>query len=156
MRRGRKATGLIELAGLRREMRKRPFPLVSPVGAGLVLSQEQSVGEDRKSPASRLVSGFRRETGQSLVEFALILPLVRSILFGIVEFGRGFQSWLTITNAAAYGARTGAVSASGPTIDAATRNAAASLNSANLNVQIANAQGPSGDPLNVRVIYNLP
>lgn len=95
------------------------------------------------------VADLRRESGQSLVEFALILPLVPSILFGIVEFGRGFQSWLAITNAAAYGARTGAVGASAAAIDAATRDAAASLDPNTLNVQITNAQGAPGDPLNV-------
>jgi len=85
-----------------------------------VLLREQSVGEGLKSRSNAPVADLRRDTGQSLVEFALILPLVLSILCGIVEFGRGFQSWLTITNAAAYGARTGAInpSSAGPTIPA--------------------------------------
>lgn len=101
-------------------------------------------------------SALSREAGQSLVEFALVLPLVLSILFGIVEFGRGFQSWLAITNAAAYGARTGAVGASAVAIDTATRDAAASLDPVLLDVQIANAQGPPGTAVNVQVTYDLP
>jgi Flp pilus assembly protein TadG len=121
-----------------------------------VLLHEESVGEGRKSRSNTPVADLRRETGQSLVEFALILPLVLSILFGIVEFGRGFQSWLAITNAAAYGARTGAVGASAAAIDAATRDAAASLDPNILNLQITNAQGAPGDPVNVRVTYDLP
>ena len=116
-----------------------------------MLLHEESVGEGRKSRSNTPVADLRRETGQSLVEFALILPLVLSILFGIVEFGRGFQSWLAITNAAAYGARTGAVGASAAAIDAATRDAAASLDPNILNLQITNAQGAPGDPVNVRV-----
>jgi len=57
-----------------------------------LLFQEKAVAEGRKSQSNTPVADLRRETGQSLVEFALILPLVLSILFGIVEFGRGFQS----------------------------------------------------------------
>ena len=76
----------------------------------------------------------RRDGGQSLVEFALITPLVLALLFGIVEFGRGFQPWLEITNAAAFGARTGAVGASAADIEAATRRAAATLDPAAVTV----------------------
>ncbi|MEP7216672.1 MAG: TadE family protein [Anaerolineaceae bacterium] len=57
--------------------------------------------------------GLRRlrstETGQSLVEFAMVLPLFLVLLFGLVDFGRAFYSWMLITNAAREGARTGAV-----------------------------------------------
>lgn len=38
--------------------------------------------------------------GQTLVEFALTLPILLLLLFGIIEFGRLFQSWITIQNAA--------------------------------------------------------
>ena len=43
--------------------------------------------------------------GQGLVEFALVLPLLLLVLFGIVEFGRIFHAWLTIENAARQAAR---------------------------------------------------
>ena len=118
--------------------------------------QEELSGDGRATRSRVRVSGPRRETGQSLVEFALILPIVLSLLFGIVEFGRGFQSWLTITNAAAFGARTGAIGAPADVVDAATRDAAASLDPTALNVQITNAQGAPGDPVSVRVTYDLP
>ena len=54
------------------------------------------------------------------------------------------------------GARTGAVGASAAAIDAATRDAAASLDPNILNLQITNAQEAPGDPVNVRVTYDLP
>src|SRR5438045_8895737 len=38
--------------------------------------------------------------GQTLVEFALTLPVLLLLLFGIIEFGRIFQAWVTIQNAA--------------------------------------------------------
>lgn len=51
----------------------------------------------------------RRQHGQSLVEFALVMPILILILFGILEFGRIFFSYIVITNAAREGARAGAV-----------------------------------------------
>ena len=49
-----------------------------------------------------------RERGQSLVEFALIVPLFLLLMFAIVDFGMGFYSWITVTNAAREGPRLGA------------------------------------------------
>ena len=43
--------------------------------------------------------------GQSLVEFALILPLFVLFIIGIFELGRAFFSFIAITNAAREGAR---------------------------------------------------
>ena len=47
--------------------------------------------------------------GQSLVEFALVLMPLFVILLGIIQFGFIFNSYVTITNAAREGARTGTV-----------------------------------------------
>lgn len=52
---------------------------------------------------------LRSEKGQSLVELALILPILIVILFGIIEFGRVFHSYLVITHAAREGARYGII-----------------------------------------------
>src|SRR5262245_16550399 len=42
----------------------------------------------------------RRRPGQTLVEFALTLPILLLLIFGIIEFGRIFQAWVTVQNAA--------------------------------------------------------
>ncbi len=42
----------------------------------------------------------RRRRGQTLAEFALTLPLLLLLIFGVVEFGRIFQAWVTIENSA--------------------------------------------------------
>ena len=57
------------------------------------------------------------EAGQSLVEFTMILPLFLVLLFGMVDFGRAFYTWLLVTNAAREGARIAAVQSDQPTID---------------------------------------
>ena len=40
-----------------------------------------------------------RRKAQALVEFSLTLPILLLLTFGIIEFGRLFQSWVTIQNA---------------------------------------------------------
>jgi Flp pilus assembly protein TadG len=47
----------------------------------------------------------RRTRGQSLVEFALVLPIFMLLLAGMVDFGLGLYSYMTIINAAREGGR---------------------------------------------------
>ncbi|HKK00735.1 MAG TPA: TadE/TadG family type IV pilus assembly protein, partial [Desulfuromonadales bacterium] len=51
----------------------------------------------------------RHERGASAVEFALVLPLLLVILFGIIEFGFILYDKAMITNASREGARAGIV-----------------------------------------------
>jgi hypothetical protein len=48
---------------------------------------------------------LRRRRGQTTAEFALTLPILLILLFGIIEFGRIFQAWVTLQNAARTAAR---------------------------------------------------
>jgi Flp pilus assembly protein TadG len=45
------------------------------------------------------------ERGQSLLETAMTLPLLLLVSVGIFEFGRAYQTWQVLTNAAREGAR---------------------------------------------------
>lgn len=47
----------------------------------------------------------RSEAGAELIEFALVLPMLLIVVFGIAEFGIVFQRNMIITNAAREGAR---------------------------------------------------
>ncbi len=47
----------------------------------------------------------KNQEGQSLVEFALVIPLLLIILMGIIEFGLMFNSFIVITNGSREGAR---------------------------------------------------
>lgn len=67
----------------------------------------------------------QKNSGQTLVEFALVLPLLLLLLFGIIEFGRIFQAKLVVTSAAREGARRAIVSGD---IQGAVENAVDSLN----------------------------
>lgn len=53
------------------------------------------------------------EKGQSLAEFALVLPVLLLLLVGIVEIGWGLNSYLTVVDAARDGARLGAKGTAG-------------------------------------------
>ena len=48
---------------------------------------------------------FRSQRGVALIEAALTLPLLLLICVGIIEFGRLYQTWQVMTNAAREGAR---------------------------------------------------
>lgn len=47
----------------------------------------------------------RGSSGQSLIEFALVLPMLLVLVFGIVEFGNAWRHYQLITNTAREGAR---------------------------------------------------
>jgi Flp pilus assembly protein TadG len=47
----------------------------------------------------------RDDRGTALIEMAFTLPLLLLVSVGIIEFGRAFQTWQILTNAAREGAR---------------------------------------------------
>lgn len=47
----------------------------------------------------------QRRKGQTLAEFAITLPILLILVFGIIEFGRVFQAWVTLQNSARTAAR---------------------------------------------------
>jgi len=51
----------------------------------------------------------RRSSGQSLVEFSLVLGPLLLVLLGIIQFGFIFNSYVTMTNSAREGAREGTI-----------------------------------------------
>ncbi|MFQ6001456.1 MAG: TadE/TadG family type IV pilus assembly protein [Anaerolineae bacterium] len=55
------------------------------------------------------VSYLKKEKGQSLVEFAFIIPVLILILMGVFDFGRAFYAYNAISNAAREGARYGTI-----------------------------------------------
>jgi len=65
----------------------------------------ESASRGRPRPRARL----RSRRGQSLVEFALILPVLMIMVFGIIDFGMGLRSYISLTNATREGARFAAI-----------------------------------------------
>jgi Flp pilus assembly protein TadG len=53
---------------------------------------------------------FRSQKGAALLEAAITLPLILLVCVGIFEFGRAYQTWQVLTNAAREGARAAVIS----------------------------------------------
>jgi len=47
---------------------------------------------------------LRRERGQALIEFILVLPMIFLLIMNLVNFGGFFYAWITVANAARAGA----------------------------------------------------
>ena len=51
----------------------------------------------------------KREHGQTMAEFTLVLPVLAILLFGVIQFGIAFNNYLAVTDAVRAGARQAAV-----------------------------------------------
>ena len=91
------------------------------------------------------------ESGQDLIEFALILPLLLLLLLGIMEFGVAVFTYNTVANAAREGARYGIIHpADDAAIEAATRMLTTGLDQGELDIAVAR---PGADTIQVDVTY---
>lgn len=59
--------------------------------------------------SARRRRGWLGERGQAMVEFALIVPMLLIVLFGIIDLGAALYDQVTLASAAQDGARTGAI-----------------------------------------------
>lgn len=78
-----------------------------------------------------------RRHGQSLVEFALILPIFLLVIFGIVDLGRGVYAYNTIQNAARQGVRVAIVDQNTDVIVQEVRDHAVGLDIASSDVTVS-------------------
>lgn len=110
---------------------------------------------------------FRDEHGGSLLEFAVIGPLLFVILFGIIEFGILFYNKAVITNASREGARFGIVARATRYTEAEIGSYVSSFCNANLLIALGDWSEPDvsatfdegqnfGDPLQVSVQWQHP
>ncbi len=97
----------------------------------------------------RMRKTITEEKGQSMTEFAIVLPILVVFLFGVIQFGILFNNYVTLTDAGRAGARTAAVSrqVSNPVGAATTmvQSSAANLNQSNLNVSVSSSWQPGAD-----------
>ena len=89
------------------------------------------------------------EQGQTMVEFAILLPVLLVMLFGIIQFGILFNNYLALTDAVRAGAREAAVARQtadpSSAATAAVRSSAADLNQSNLSVTVTSGWTPGSD-----------
>jgi Flp pilus assembly protein TadG len=99
---------------------------------------------------------FRAQNGQTMTEFALVLPLLALLLFGVIQFGIAFNNYITVTDAVRAGARKGAVGRhlqdpEGAVI-AQVRAAATDLKSSDLAIEVESSWEP-GEEVRVEASY---
>ena len=94
-----------------------------------------------------------RDRGASMVEAAIVLPILVLLVFGIVEFGRAFNAQVTLTHAAREGVREYAINQDLAVAETVAVNAATSLDSSLMNVS-ATACDP-GLPTTLTITYQF-
>jgi Flp pilus assembly protein TadG len=93
--------------------------------------------------------GRDRERGATAVEFALLLPMLLLLLFGIIDFGRALNAQITLTQAAREGARLAALNQ--PNVVSRTQAAAVGLSPVGVSVTSACPPG-AGQGVNATVV----
>lgn len=100
----------------------------------------------------------RNQKGQTLVELALILPILIILLMGTIEFGRVFLSYLTVTHASREAARATVISTGKDNtfITQKVKDSASWLDPAKITVEVqpsSISSRTSGVPLTIKVSY---
>jgi Flp pilus assembly protein TadG len=96
-------------------------------------------------------SGRRaRDRGTAAVEFALVLPLLLLIVFGMIDLGRALNAQITLTEAAREGARLAALGYPAGVVDAHAQAAAPQLSGVTVTVVASCAPG-AGPTANAQV-----
>ena len=100
----------------------------------------------------------RDNRGQALIELALCITLLITVMLGIVEFGRIGHAYLVTTHASREGARVGALRYSDDEIYLAVDSALLSLGNISIQVTVtpSDTVRKRGDALEVTVDAKLP
>jgi Flp pilus assembly protein TadG len=111
-------------------------------------------------------AGKKRSRGQSLVEMAIVAPILIVVLAAIIDMGRAIDVFISITNAAREGARYGSLHPTDPsTIALRTLNEAngsgviitgTTLTPANVSVTFPAGGAYVGNPVRVTVSVDMP
>jgi Flp pilus assembly protein TadG len=102
------------------------------------------------------------ERGAVAAEFALLLPVLLTILFGIMEFGMIMYGREVVTNATREGARAGIVQSTPPVSAGAITTIATNyltgtgVSAGSVIFGVPSSGGATGSPVTVTATYNYP
>ena len=102
-----------------------------------------------------IVNKNKRNRGQTLVEMAIVLPILVALIFGMTDFARVLNGYLAITEASREGARVAALSGNDAAVELAANNAAPNLDPTRLTVTTLPATRSRGDAVTVTVTYSI-
>lgn len=94
------------------------------------------------------------DNGVVVIEFALLLPLVLLLLFGIIQFGRAYNAKVELTGAVREGARVLALNSGDPVT--ATLDAAPGLDQTKITITTSTSPCTAGDDVWVQAAYDFP
>ena len=99
----------------------------------------------------------RDDEGQALVELALVLTILLTLLLGTVEIGRIGHAYLVVLHASREGARLGALGQEDNAILARVRATAASIPGEQLTIEVSPAKWEryTGESLQVSVTHDV-
>jgi len=97
-----------------------------------------------------------QQKGQSLVEFALLLPILVVIIFSAVEFGRLWMTMNLLTGAAREGARVAAVTApNAALVQSAANNVLSAVNITGATVTVVGPNAANAVTVTVKINYTV-
>jgi Flp pilus assembly protein TadG len=100
---------------------------------------------------------IRDERGQTMVEFALVVPILCLVLFSVLQFGALYNDYVTLTDASRVGAREAVVSRHEENpeahAEAAARASAEGLDPAKLDVFVNETAWEHGGSVTVTTVY---
>jgi Flp pilus assembly protein TadG len=102
-------------------------------------------------------SRLQPDNGQTIVEFAFVLPLLVLLVFGLLQFGVAFHNYLGITDATRVAARAAAVKRTNDPCGAATtaiQQTVSTTQWSQISSRITCAAGANvGDPVTITIRY---
>jgi len=104
----------------------------------------------------------RNERGAVAAEFALLLPVLLTLLFGIMEFGFIMYGREVVTNATREGARAGIIQQIPPVTSGQITTVATNyltgtgISLASVTFTVPSSGGATGTPVTVNAIYRYP
>lgn len=99
---------------------------------------------------------LRDRRGQSMVELALVLPVLLILILGMIDFGRLIQAYLTVQHAAREGSRLAITGAADSAVVQRVRDMAQGLNQSQLAVTVSPAGTRySGSDVTVTVQFDF-
>lgn len=107
---------------------------------------------------NRMSRLLRRDDGQALVEFALIVPVFLMIVLAVVEFGQAWNVYQALSEGASVGARTAVIANPTITLDTVSQRINRNLHAAGVDTAAATKtvtgfHAGSGTPATVTISY---
>ncbi|MGX1160145.1 TadE-like protein [Arthrobacter sp. SLBN-100] len=98
------------------------------------------------------------ERGAAAVEFAILLPVLLLLVLGTMEFGRAYNSQITLTNAGREGVRVMVIANDPIAARTAAKNAAASVSTtiSDSDITLSTNVCSTGTQVTLTIKYNLP